>query len=65
MLEAQPLLPEAIGKSVHEALTAPARRGGVRVPPSLFESFDRNDFGGWSVTGDAFGDRPTGPAIFA
>ena len=30
----------------------------------MFEDFNRDSFDGWYLTGDAFGDRPTRPAIF-
>jgi Protein of unknown function (DUF1553)/Protein of unknown function (DUF1549)/Planctomycete cytochrome C len=63
LLEAQPLLPEAIGKSVQKALT-PRPIAAAPGSTATFERFNKNDFGGWSVTGDAFGDRPTRPADF-
>ncbi|MFN8214963.1 MAG: DUF1549 domain-containing protein, partial [Solirubrobacterales bacterium] len=36
--------------------------GGSAGNPTVFEDFSRGDYGGWFVTGDAFGAGPAGPA---
>jgi hypothetical protein len=39
-----------------------SRQGKARTSPAeeaVFEDFDRDDYGDWHVTGDAFGERPT------
>ena len=54
---------------VHEGLaakpTAVSPRSQKRDDDEVvFEDFDRDNFDGWSVTGDAFGDCPSRPCDF-
>lgn len=61
--EAGPLLPEPMRRAMSDALKpTPAPR--LDHADTVFESFERGTYGGWDVTGDAFGDRPTAPGDF-
>ncbi len=63
LLEARPLLPEPMRRALSAALEpTPALRGNRN--DAVFESFDRDSFDGWDVTGDAFGDHPTAAGEF-
>jgi len=58
LLEARPLLPEPMRRAVIDALE-PALTPRADREGAVFESFDRDAFDGWTVSGDAFGDHPT------
>jgi hypothetical protein len=66
---ARPVRDEILGPL--EPHHVPAGAGGAAGSPrpaadgqaeAVFEDFDGDRFAGWSVTGDAFGDRPSRPA---
>jgi hypothetical protein len=69
--QASPSLPEPLRDRLEAALgqkkrsstdrgrTAPSSPSDGKPSDSVFEDFNRDSFDGWSVTGHAFGDRPS------